>query len=645
MGPGGFPFGMRRAIDKLREPKPKNLKEVPGYLKRVISKFFYRLFYIFKLVWETKPCVLFGLMLLAIILGLMPVVSSIISADVLNELANDYDLAKNGLGDSEKMLDDIMRLLVWQFGVIFATSIFSHLQSYITRVAGELVSNHVNIKIMKKAKTVDIASFDRPEFYEKLENATREAGNRPIQILSATFSCLSAIIGMVSFIVVLWAISPWAPWVIIAVSIPSAIINFVYRRKTVAFMRNRSKDRRQLNYYKDLITNKDMAKEIRLFGLSDNFIERYNATFKNYYKGMRHIFITEHLWNIGVSVISSAVNCLLFVFIAKGVISGGTPVGNYSLYTGALTSISSRVASFISSTATIYEGTLFIDNLITFMHEKNTVVPSIPTPIEPERHIGHKIELRNVSFRYPGSDHDVIKNVSVTLEPGETVVLVGLNGAGKTTLIKLITRLYDPTGGEILLDGRDIREYDLAKLYSIYGIIFQDFGKYAVSVKENIAFSDINAEIDNERIARAAAESDSARFISALPNGYDTALMKYFEEDGIELSIGQWQKLSVARAFYSDSDILILDEPTASLDALAEQEIYNQFDNLRKDKTTVFVSHRLSSATTADKILVLENGQVIEQGTHRQLMAAKGRYCELFSTQAARYIEESESLK
>ena len=238
----------------------------------------------------------------------------------------------------------------------------------------------------------------------------------------------------------------------------------------------------------------------------------------------------------------------------------------------------------------------------------------------------------------------VIKNVSFKIAPGETVVLVGLNGAGKTTLVKLITRLYDPTEGTILLDGHDIREYDVEELYSMYGIIFQDFGKYAVTVKENIAFGEIQKDINDEHIEYAAHASDSDAFIEKLPNGYDTPLMRIFEENGIELSIGQWQKLSIARAFYSDSDVLILDEPTASLDPMAEQDIFNRFDELRKDKTSIFVSHRLSSATTADKILVLEYGELIESGTHKELMAAKGKYYTLFSTQAKRYIESADEI-
>ena len=226
------------------------------------------------------------------------------------------------------------------------------------------------------------------------------------------------------------------------------------------------------------------------------------------------------------------------------------------------------------------------------------------------------------------------------------MVLVGLNGAGKTTFIKLLTRLYDPTEGEILLDGRNIKEYDIKELYSIFGIIFQDFGKYAVSVSENIKFGDVHRQnVDETKVSDAAKQANATDFISRLPDGYNTPLMRYFEENGIELSIGQWQKLAIARAFYSDSDILILDEPTASLDPMAEQEIFNQFDELRRDKMTIFVSHRLSSATIASKIVVLEYGELVEEGTHRELMEKRGKYYELFSTQASRYIENADIIQ
>jgi ABC-type multidrug transport system fused ATPase/permease subunit len=538
------------------------------------------------------------------------------------------------------MLSGITSLLLLQFGYLFLTKLMSQISSIINNIAGELVVNHVNVKIMKKAKEIDLSGYDRPEFYEKLENASREAGHRPIHILRANFTVISTLISMVSFIVVLWAVSPTAPLLIAAISIPSAIITFIYRRKNFIYMRHRSKDRRQMSYYSSLMTNKDMVKEIKMFGLSDTFIGRYTEVFKRYFRGLKRLFITEGFWHISIALVSTVVNCFLFILIAKGVLNAEYEVGNYSLYTNALTSIAGGIGTLITTIASIYEGTLFIDNMIIFMNEEKTIVSTLPAPRELKRGVAHRFEFVNVSFHYPGSNRDVIKNVSLTIEEGSTVVLVGLNGAGKTTLIKLLTRLYDPTEGVILLDGYDIKEYSPEDVYAAFGIIFQDFGKYAVSVKENIMFGQLSKEYDESEIVRSAEQSNSADFINALPNGYDTPLMRYFETNGIELSIGQWQKLSIARAFYSDTDILILDEPTASLDAIAEQEIYRQFDELRRDRTTIFVSHRLSSATTADKIIVLQNGQVVEMGTHSELMRAEKQYYELFSAQAERYVKD-----
>ncbi len=647
MGPGFGGPPPHNAIDKLREPKPNGIKEVPRYVKNVVSGFFSRLFYIFRIVWETGPWILFAMIFMAIFNGVIPVVGAVITAEILNSLVGAFNTLEFGLPLAEQInamltneaCREIVFWLVIQFVYTFVKSIISNVDTITTRIYGETVVNHIKLQIMNKAKTVDIASFDTPDFYEKLENANREAGMRPIQIMNATFKIFSTCISLVSFVAVLWAVSPLAPVIITVLAIPSAIINFIYRRKNALYIRHRSKERRTMHYYSGLLTNKDMVKELRLYNLSDNFINRYKLTFKKYFKGLRKLFVSEGIWHIVLNVLNAAASGALFVYIAIQVCTGSQEIGNYSLYANALSQIASGVAVLISTTATIYEGTLFIDNMIDFMKSEPTVVPLLESPREVKRKTSHTVEFRNVYFRYPGSEHYVIKNVSFVINPGDTVVLVGLNGAGKTTLIKLLTRLYDPTEGEILLDGHNIKEYDVKELYSIFGIIFQDFGKYAVSVSENIAFGDIERDVTKENIELAAYQSNADTFIEKLPDGYDTPLMRIFEENGIELSIGQWQKLSIARAFYSDSDIIILDEPTASLDPMAEQEIFTRFDELRKDKTTVFVSHRLSSATTADKIFVLEYGELIEVGNHKELMAKKGRYYELFSTQASRYIE------
>lgn len=636
--PMGPPPGAE--LDKLKEKRPEKLKDVPGYLKKLITKFFFRLSYIFRLVWETKPWILFSMLFLSVLSGILPVGQAYAGSYLLTALAEGFTASQTGTPFSDSLWQSIVWLIVLQFICIFLISLVNNIKSLVTRIAGELVANHVREKIMHKSKELDIASFDKPDFYAKLENASREADHRPIQIINSVFTLISTVITVCSYFVILSQVKPvWASFLVIALSIPGAVVSFVYRKKNFRYMRHRSKDRRMLTYFSNILTDKDFVKEIRIFGLSELFTKRYKEVFKRYFKGLKSLFLKEGAWNIALSLVSSAANCVLFLIIAKQVFRGKIEIGNYSLYTGALNSTASGIATFISTTATVYEGTLFIDNLIRFMNEKRTVKAIGESPKTPVRNKGHRIEFKNVSFSYPGTDKRVIDNINCVIEPGDTVVLVGLNGAGKTTLIKLLTRLYDPTEGQILLDGTDIREYDTEKLYNIYGIIFQDFGKYAVSVRENIVFGNIGQPLDDERVVLAAKKSSSEQFIEKLPAKYDTPLMRYFEDNGTELSIGQWQKLSIARAFYSNSDILILDEPTASLDAIAEQEIYNRFDELRKDRTTVFVSHRLSSATVADKILVLENGCLIEEGNHRELIEKQGRYYELFSTQAKRYRE------
>ncbi len=631
------PFGRSphdKVNDQYRVPKPKKIKDVPSYIKTIIGNFFQQLFYTFKLVWEAKHSVLFLMLFMSIFNGVTPVIGSLIGKEILNKLAEAYT-------GNLTTFTVISGLLIVQFAYMFVTNLIGSIYSVALRISGQVVSNHIKMTLMRKAKTIDVARYDSPEFYAKMENANREAGSRPIEMMRATFSIVSTIISAVSFIIILTAINPIAPVIIILISIPSTIINFVYRRKNVNFMFRRSKDRRQMDYYSQTIVNKDLVKEVRIFDLSDEFCDRYQSVFQRYFTGLKKLIFSEALWNIGATILTTAVNCILFIYLAHGVYEGAYEIGNYSLYTGALSSIASCVSGLISTTAGIYEGTLFINNVMTFMNEKPSILPSLETPRDVQRHVGHKIEFRNVSFHYPGVERNVLKNINLVIEPGETVVIVGLNGAGKTTLIKLLTRLYDPTEGVILLDGHDIREYDVKQLYSVFGIIFQDFGKYAVNVAENIAFGQVDKELNLNDIKSAAAQSDACDFIEKLPDKYDTPLMRFFEDNGIELSIGQWQKVAIARAFYRDSDILVLDEPTASLDPMAEQEIFNQFESLRKDKTTFFVSHRLSSATTASKILVLEYGELIEVGTHLELMQRKGRYYELFSTQAKRYMTDS----
>lgn len=631
-GPPGGPPPIHSNVP--HPQRPKGIKNIIPFWIDCLKNMIKRLVYIYKLVWDARPALMFILAFMAVFNG----VQSIIGAYISKMLLDGLQLAVQGQLESFQTLG---LLLLLQILFQLAVTIINSVSNIVTRLSNELLTNSIKLKIMNKAKTIDMAKFDLPEFYSQLENANREAGNRPIQVLQASFSIVSTLISLVGFIAVLGSRLWYAPILIIATTLPSAIITYRYRRKMFSYVRRRSKDRREMDYYSGLLVDKDLVKEVKLFDLSETFIGKYKQIFSNYFKGLKTLIVAEGVWGIVIAILSSIVNGGIFLSIAKSVFDGKMSIGDYSLYTNALFSISTNVSTLISTSASIYEGTLFIDNMIAFMEVEPQLVPSTKSPRKVQHQAQHTIKFKNVSFCYPGTNRYVLKKINLTLRPGETVVLVGLNGAGKTTLLKLLTRLYDPTEGTILLDGYDIREYDVKDLYSMFGIIFQDFGKYAFTVQENIGFGESKRMADTDAIKEAAQKSSADEFIQKLKNGYKTPLMRIFEDAGLELSIGQWQKLAVARAFFRNSDIIILDEPTASLDPLAEQEIFTQFESLSKGKTTIFVSHRLSSATIASKIVVLEYGEIIEIGTHKELMQKNGKYAQLFQTQAHRYIEQS----
>ncbi|MBR2025087.1 MAG: ABC transporter ATP-binding protein, partial [Clostridia bacterium] len=384
--------------------KPKSLKEVPKYLKTLIGSFFSRYYFIFKLVWETNPLYLFSMALVAICSGIFPVIGAYITSELLQSIADAYRIAMEykdilPVGELIQLVSEQVNVYLWiglQLAYSISVSLLNSLNSVVIAISGEKVANHIKTKVITKAKDMDLAQFDMPDFYEKLENATREASFRPVQILNATFNMISSFISMLSFVITLIVLSPWAPVIIIIFALPAAIVKFVYGRKSFLYMKRHSKDRRQMDYYSVLMTNKDIAKEVRIFNLSDNILGKFKETFKKYFKGLKNLTIRENLWHIIIAITTAFVNAGLFVFIAYRVFQGKMDIGEYSFYSGALTSVISGVSAIVTATATIYQGTLFIDNLIEFNKIEPKIKPNIDNPIDVERHIGHKIEFKNV---------------------------------------------------------------------------------------------------------------------------------------------------------------------------------------------------------------------------------------------------------
>lgn len=393
---------------------PKTFQELIQLLTNFLSRFTY----IVKLVWNTGHWILFLLTFIALFKGVTPVLGALLSQSILNKLQQIIQLGN--LPEANFFTSTVFYLLVFLFLYRIILQVINHISRALNRIAGEQVVRHVKLQIMEKSKELDLASFDDPSFYEKMENASREAGNRPLTILSETFNAISTIIELTSYLAIL-LIAPDLPLitlVIISVSIPTAIINFIYRKKNFQYIRNRSKERRQMNYYANLLVDKDLIKEVRMYDLADTFIDRYLQAFQVYYKGLRTLITEENIWHILISILSGITNLIFYITIAKQVFQGVIMIGDYTLFTGAIASVTTCINTLISTSGSIYEGTLFIDNLIDFLDEEQTVAPITDTPSQVTRNIPHTLELRNVSFRYPNTTRDILKNISLTIQPG-----------------------------------------------------------------------------------------------------------------------------------------------------------------------------------------------------------------------------------
>ncbi|MGH2506129.1 MAG: ABC transporter ATP-binding protein, partial [Ktedonobacteraceae bacterium] len=518
---------------------------------------------------------------------------------------------------------------------------FSTLSNIAQQLLQELVGNRVQTMILEKANTLDLAFFEDSEFYDKLRNASEESIYKPMQMISQLFDFGQTLVTLFSMLILLLSLAWWLAVIALLMPIPSFISSSRYGWRGYRKMRHQSSERRRMLYLNRLMTTDTYNKEIKLFSLGQFFIAQFKELADALYQQDKRIVVPRYLAGFAWGSLSSLANSAIYIYVAFQAVARVISIGSLTMYTQAAMQVGSNFQGILADLSGIYENNLFVSTLYEFLaYQPQIVSPGLPQQLEHDSETaGLTVEFRGVSFTYPGKDpatEAALRNVSFTIKAGEAIALVGRNGAGKTTLVKLLTRLYDPNEGQILIGGRDIREYDVEGLRRVVGVIFQDYVTYYMSARENIGVGQID-EIENlARVENAARKSGASSIITKLPDGYSTMLGRWFK-DGHQLSGGEWQKVALARAFMRNAPILVLDEPTSSLDAQAEYEIFTQFRQLTEGKTAIFISHRFSTVRLADRILVIEHGILKENGSHAELIALDGRYAELFNLQAEAY--------
>jgi ATP-binding cassette subfamily B protein len=572
--------------------------------------------------------------LISIISGFLPAVSVWITRGVVDSVITAAFSPNHNPGS-------VWFYVVAQLVVGLAQSLFSTVSNIVQQLLQERIGNRVQSMILRKANTLDLSFFEDADFYDKLRNATDESVYKPMQMVSQLFDFVKTVVTLFSMLALLLSLAWWLAVIALLMPIPSFISSSRYGWRGYHKMRRQSPERRRMLYLIRLMTTDTYNKEIKLFNLGHFFVKQYDDVAEELYQQDKKIVVPRYLAGFGWGGLSALANSAIYIYVAFQAVARVISIGGLTMYTQAAMQVGSSFQGLLGDITGIYENNLYVDTLYEFLeYQPRIFSPIAPQSIERDPVVpGLDIEFRNVSFTYPGKDPETqaaLRHVSFTIKSGEAIALVGRNGAGKTTIVKLLTRLYDPDEGLILIGGRDIREYDIEELRRVVGVIFQDYVTYYMSARENIGVGKID-EIENlEMVERAAGKSGANAVITKLPDGYSTMLGRWFK-DGFQLSGGEWQKVALARAFMRDAPILILDEPTSSLDAQAEYEIFTKFRLLTEGKTAVFISHRFSTVRLADRIFVIEQGVIKESGSHAELIALDGRYAELFNLQAEAY--------
>ena len=582
---------------------------------------------VLRIVWQSGPLVVSLGLVFRLISSLIPLAALWITKLIID-----------GIVHAVSSHQAVKPLLWWLVAAEFAIAIFGSILGrtidYVEALLADKYTRHISIRVMKHAAELDLMAYEDPVFYDRLERARVQATDR-LGMIQSIGRLVQQVITAASLSVSILVFSPWLLLLLIAGILPAFLgeSHFAF----LGYARNfrQTPVRRELDYLRVLGGSREAAKELKLFGLKDFLIGRFTRLSDQIYRENVDLARRRLIAGSFLSMIGTAGYYSAYVYVIWRTVTGSLSIGTLTFLTGAIVQASGNIQQIFSSLSSIADQALFLTDLLAFF-EMQPTIRSKPHALPAPRPIVRGFEFRNVSFRYPGASRLVLNRLDLHLRAGERVALIGKNGEGKTTLVKLMTRLYDPVEGQVLLDGVDLREYKLEDLYREIGVIFQDFMRYEMTARENIAVGRID-EINNLPLLKTAADKSMAdEVIERLPRDYEQMLGRRFE-NGVDLSGGEWQKIALARAYLRDAQVLILDEPTAALDARSEFEVFQRFAELTAGKSALFISHRFSTVRMADRIVVLENGRIAEDGNHEKLLNLGGRYAEMFEMQAASY--------
>ena len=545
--------------------------------------------------------------------------------------------------------DGTLRWVLVELAVVATQALVQRGLALVRTVMGARLGVDINVAILEKAIALDLAHFEDSEFYDQLTRARREASSRPVQLVSEAFQLVQNSLTLVGYGALLLRFSAWAVLALVVATVPAAIAEARYSKITYRLRNWRSPDSRRLMYLEYVLANDEHAKEVRLFNLGPLLLGRYKTLAEDFYKEDRTLAVKRAGVTHLLSLLGTAAFYGSYAAMALAAAARRLTLGNMTMYVVAFRQGQQSFQAVLGAIGSIYEHNLYMSNLFSFLAleiPSSSLSPAplpaplpapAPAPAPAPDPAPSGLDLRDVGFRYPGTDRWALRHVTLSIPKGESLALVGENGAGKTTLIKLVTRLYEPTEGTITLDGRPLHDWDREALLGRFGVLFQDFNQYQFKLRDNVALGNVEHLEDEPRIARAVERGGAGELVASLPGGLDASLGRWFK-DGTELSGGQWQKVALSRAFMrEEADILVLDEPTAALDAEAEHAVFERFHELAKGRTTIVISHRFPTVRMAHRIVVLEKGTVVEEGTHAELVAKGGKYAHMFALQAEGY--------